>query len=110
MNSFTVSVTDGIETATATLNITVAAASNPDANGNGILDTWEIAKFGNADPGSNPPDADPDGDGLTNLMEYALDTEPLVGNPSPLQYDFHTLADGQHLRLTMPKKTCGHQS
>jgi hypothetical protein len=79
------------------------ANPNPDANDNGILDIWEIAKFGNADPGSNPPDADPDGDGLSNLMEFALDTNPLVRNASPLVYDFHTLADGKHLRLTVQK-------
>ena len=87
--------------ATATLNVTVIAV-NPDANGNGILDVWEIANFGNANPGSNSPDADPDGDGISNLMEYALGTNPLQANPNPLVSDLVTVGANQYLRLTVP--------
>ena len=102
-NNFTVRVTDSMGAySETTLNITVIAL-NPDANGNGILDPWEIEKFGSANPGANPPGADPDGDGLTNLMEFALDTHPLVANVSPVASDLVTLADGQHFRLSVPK-------
>ena len=76
---------------------------NPDANGNGILDTWEIIYFGNADPGGNNAADDPDHDGLSNLMEYALNTNPLQATPSPLSYDFATENGSQYLRLTAPK-------
>ena len=79
------------------------AEGNPDANGNGIPDAWETEHFGNSDPGAHPPDADPDGDGLPNLMEFALDTDPVTANASPLIHDFPAFADGNHLRLTVPK-------
>jgi autotransporter-associated beta strand protein len=78
-------------------------AANPDANSNGILDTWEVARFGNANPGSNLPGDDPDHDGLSNLLEYAFDTHPLTPGVSPIAYDLETLGDGKHLRLTVPK-------
>ena len=76
---------------------------NPDANGNGILDTWEKAHFGNADVGSNAANDDPDGDGLSNLMEFALNTDPLVANASPLICDLEPIAGSGYLRLTLPK-------
>ena len=102
LNAFSVSVTDTANAATtATLNVTVIAA-NPDANGNGILDTWEIAHFGNAAPGSNAPDADADGDGLSNFLEFALGTDPVLANVSPLTTDFATDGTNLYLRLTVP--------
>ena len=76
---------------------------NPDANGNGILDSWEIANFGNANPGSNPAAGDADGDGLSNLMEYALGTAPTLPNASPLLLDFEDISGTRYLRLTLPK-------
>jgi autotransporter-associated beta strand protein len=85
------------------LVLAYTAQTNPDANGNGIFDTWETARFGNANAGANLPDADPDKDGLSNLIEYALDTHPLTAGASPLVYDFEPLGDGKHLRLTVPK-------
>jgi hypothetical protein len=44
-----------------------------DADGNGIPDTWEVQYFGTN--GVNP-NADPDGDGMANLLEYLADTNP----------------------------------
>jgi hypothetical protein len=55
------------------------------------------------DIGNNPASGDADGDGLSNLMEYALGTDPLLGNTSPITSDFTSLPDGRHLRLTIPK-------
>jgi autotransporter-associated beta strand protein len=99
--SFSVKVTDSLGATTpATLEILVRAA---DGNQNGILDAWEIARFGNADPGAQPPTGDPDGDGLSNLLEFALDTDPLKATSDPLVHDFADLADGRHLRLTVAK-------
>jgi hypothetical protein len=76
---------------------------DPDANSNGILDEWETIKFGNAAPGANPPDDDPDRDGLSNLLEYAFDTHPLLPNVSPVEHDLVPMAGGKHLRLSVAK-------
>lgn len=102
-NNFTIRATDpGGLFAEVTLNIQVTA-SNPDANSNGILDSWEITQFGNANPGANLPGDDADHDGLENLLEFALDSHPLQPNPSPLTYDFETVGADRFLRLTVPK-------
>src|SRR6476469_7880582 len=45
----------------------------PDADSNGMADAWEIQYFGHA---GNDPDADADGDGLSNLQEYQAGTNP----------------------------------
>lgn len=102
-NTFTLRATDsGGLFAETTLLIQVIAV-NADANANGLLDEWETVKFGNADTGSNAPDADPDGDGMSNLLEYALDTHPLQPNANPLTHDFVTVGADRHLRLSIPK-------
>lgn len=44
-----------------------------DADGNGLPDSWEIANFGAV--GVNP-NADPDGDGINNLTEYIVGSNP----------------------------------
>jgi autotransporter-associated beta strand protein len=76
---------------------------NPDANQNGILDTWETDRFGNADPGMNGANEDPDQDGLTNLMEFALNTHPLQPDPSPLTHTLAASVGKTHLQLEVPK-------
>ncbi len=45
-----------------------------DVDSDGLLDSWEIQFFGST---SATPDADSDGDGTTNLMEYLAGTNPL---------------------------------
>jgi hypothetical protein len=52
---------------------TVVVIDPNDTDGNGLLDTWEMTHFGHL--GVNP-NADPDGDGLTNLQEYQNGTDP----------------------------------
>jgi hypothetical protein len=50
------------------------------------LDTWRAAHFTLAqlaDPAISGPHADPDGDGLPNLLEYALDLDPLTPAATP---------------------------
>lgn len=48
------------------------------------LATWQAAQFGPAAAtASVANDADPDADGLPNLLEYALGTAPLIAGPSP---------------------------
>lgn len=64
---------------------------------------WLAGHFSAAerrDPSLGTLAADPDGDGLPNLLEYALRLDPRVPNPSPL-----SLATGaQRLRLTFPRR------
>jgi len=69
-------VSDGVgRTATAIVTVTVTAV--PDADGDGLPDAWELAEFGDLAAG---PGDDPDGDGLSNLEEYAGGTPPKVSN------------------------------
>jgi hypothetical protein len=44
-----------------------------DSDGNGLNDDWEVANFGHI---GVDPDADPDGDGLTNEQEFNAGTNP----------------------------------
>jgi hypothetical protein len=50
------------------------AGLRTDSNKDGLPDAWE-AQYGISDP-----NADEDGDGLTNAQEYALGTNPLIPN------------------------------
>ncbi|MCU0751033.1 MAG: putative Ig domain-containing protein, partial [Akkermansiaceae bacterium] len=103
-HSIVVRVTDAgglwVET---TVNLEVINKPNPDANSNGIDDAWEIVKFGNANENAHPATGDEDGDGLSNILEFALDTHPAIGNPSPLTSSFVESEDGLVLELTIPK-------
>jgi autotransporter-associated beta strand protein len=67
------------------------------------LETWRQENFGStADSGTSANLADPDADGLSNLMEYALGSDPTVANANasttvsggnPLSLTFNTVAD-----------------
>jgi hypothetical protein len=46
---------------------------------------------------------DADGDGLCNLLEYALNTDPMMPNASPLACDLESVGGRDYLRLTIPK-------
>ena len=52
------------------------------ATGLSPLETWRAAHFGadTNNPAISGDLADPDGDGLQNLLEYALDADPLVAS------------------------------
>ncbi len=58
------------------------------------FDQWRAARFGAA---ANEPEAqslaDPDGDSLSNLLEYALDRDPALPESAPVTTP--TFADGQ---------------
>jgi hypothetical protein len=47
-----------------------------DADGNGLPDAWELKYFGHL---GVDPNADPDGDGISNLVEYLTGRNPTKG-------------------------------
>ena len=53
--------------------VTLTGAA-PDSDQDGMLDTWEIARFGDLSAGGED---DNDGDGSSNLEEFNADTDPL---------------------------------
>ncbi|PYK98315.1 MAG: hypothetical protein DME19_13015 [Verrucomicrobia bacterium] len=64
-----------------------ANGSTPfDADGDGLPDAWEIQNFGSINDPHATPNADPDGDGFTNLQEYFAGTNPTNAS-SRLQID-----------------------
>jgi hypothetical protein len=54
----------------------IYAAGDFDGNGDGLPDAWQIQYFGSVNAPNAQPAADPDGDGLSNLEEYLLGTDP----------------------------------
>ncbi len=67
--SITITVSDGSLTTSITFSVTVTATA---------LQSWWIANFGTTDTasGSNAFTADPDNDGLSNLLEYSQGGDP----------------------------------
>lgn len=60
----------------------------PEGGSDGLPDDWMMQFFGNTDPAANPDfaaSADPDGDGITNLDEFRIGTNPMDSN-SKLQF------------------------
>src|SRR5882672_5229350 len=68
-----------------------------DANANGLPDAWERTYFGTL--GVNP-DADPDGDGMSNQEEYLAGTNPTNSVDAFKITDFTPSAGGTNVSLT----------
>jgi uncharacterized delta-60 repeat protein len=63
---------------------------------------WRFANFGSyASEGSGADNADPDGDGITNLLEYALGLDPAVPGVIPASLAL----DGGNLEYTYTRST-----
>jgi len=69
-------------TGTSTLGFSIQMdgkdCATDDFNNDGLPDCWEIAYFGSIY--TYGPNSDPDGDGLSNLQEFQLGTDPTVPN------------------------------
>lgn len=67
--------------------------------------SWADDHFGpDSDPAIAGPNADPDGDGLTNLLEYALGGDPRTANPDVLPFqDVEHVAGQDYLTLTFTR-------
>jgi hypothetical protein len=94
-NNFVVRVTDvGGLYDEAALTITVAKLVI-------TYDQWAAAKgLGSANNGKNQ---DPDGDGMVNLMEYALGLDPTVGDVNPILFDQTSIDANTFLRLSVTR-------
>jgi hypothetical protein len=70
-----------------------------DADSDSLPDAWETAKFGSI--AAHSYDSDEDGDGIDNLLEYALGLDPLIPNanasPAPT-------IEGGYLTLAVEKR------
>ncbi len=69
--SVTVNVSAGSGSGASSVTLTVLPPAA--SGGNVMTDQWQIANFGRT---GVAPNADPDGDGLTNLQEYQQGTDP----------------------------------
>jgi len=60
----------------------VTNPTNPDTDGDGMDDFWEMENGLDArsSAGEDGPDGDPDGDGIRNLLEYQYGLDPLTAN------------------------------
>ena len=67
----TFTATDGALSSTLTVTINVNSLS--DSDGDGLPDNWEVEHFGNLDKDGT---VDTDNDGLTDLQEYDIGTDP----------------------------------
>ncbi|MGC4016594.1 MAG: Calx-beta domain-containing protein [Luteolibacter sp.] len=81
-------VAEGDETAVLTVSANAAYTLGATVSGTVTIadlpvDAWKKTKFGASanDPAVAGDGADPDHDGVSNLMEYALGADPLDGNP-----------------------------
>ena len=73
---------------------------------------WQQQVFGTnaSDPGTAGDSADPDHDGLPNLAEYAINSNPLdhSSGRSSLATDVETVGASKYLRLTIPKNSAAN--
>ncbi len=86
-------------------------ANTTDLNANGIPDTWEMANFNSLAVDMN---ADADGDGISNAMEYLFGTSPTSPSGNPLHIVLSTGGLGmqvqaqgltsQSIRLGFPRR------
>jgi len=71
-----------------TATVQGVAAADQDSDADGIADWWEVSYFGS--PANCAPNADPDGDGVINRVEFTLKSNPTVNDlPGPgIHYEY----------------------
>lgn len=70
-----------------------------------ILASWRMLHFGSANAtGSAADAADPDADGHSNLMEYALGTSPTTPSSRPATLSSVSHAGSNHLAISFPRR------
>lgn len=67
------------------------------------FEQWQHQHFASSSSPDAAHDADPDFDGLANLLEYGFATSGAVPNPNPAVLDIVTVGPDRFLRLTIPK-------
>ena len=72
-----------------------------DSDHNGLADAWEYLYFGHL--GVNP-NADPDGDGMSNLQEYLAGTDPLNAGDNLRVTSYSFQPGGTNISLTWSSK------
>ncbi len=105
---------DGLADANLTVNLALSNPTNsasalgvqPDAVLTIIASPtslWKLAQFGaNANTPTADDTADPDHDGMPNLLEYAYAANPLVAGTNP----FTGQLSGDQFQLRFPRNTC----
>ncbi|MEO5714509.1 MAG: M36 family metallopeptidase [Luteolibacter sp.] len=91
-NVISITAADNVNPANSTAEnwlVTYTGPATTDADGDGLPDVWESTHGLNpADGGGTDPlqgsAGDPDRDGISNLLEYALDLNPAAADPSGL--------------------------
>jgi hypothetical protein len=90
----------------------------PDANGNGLSDTWELRYFGSLTNALGGPETDADGDGFSNRGEFLAGTSPIAfksflslglptgGGNSPVSVRWHSVL-GREYRLEISTDLVG---
>ena len=86
-----------VETSSGLVCVGRPAARLADA----ISDEWKIRFFGDAENPLAAPDADPDGDGVTNLIEYLAGTDPTDATSRPRLTAMPALTNGHASGLTL---------
>jgi lysophospholipase L1-like esterase len=66
--------------------------------------SWRILHFGSATASQAADSADPDGDGDTNLVEYAFGTDPMSAGARPVTGATLTESGVDHLSVTFPRR------
>jgi autotransporter-associated beta strand protein len=68
-----------------------------------VFAAWQMKHFGSTSSGAAAATADPDRDGMTNLMEFALGLNPASASSNPIQCDLGTTDGHTYLQLSVPR-------
>jgi hypothetical protein len=71
-----------------------------DSDGDGLLDTWELEKFGSL---SRDGSGDYDGDGISDIEEFLLGSDPAIGDHAPTVPVIESPVDGSEVVVLQPQ-------